>query len=90
MNTAVQTLQQALDDARAGRCTTAELVTRWRGHSAALTGLPPVFAQALDQLLLPLESGSLFTEESCSFSQHDLFDNLQVWLDKAKARLAAG
>ena len=49
-----------------------------------------MFAQALDQLLLPLESGSLFTEESCSFSQHDLFDNLQVWLDKAKARLAAG
>ena len=90
MNVTLHTLQQALDDARAGRCTTTDLVARWRQHAPSLTALPPVFAQALDQLLLPLESGSLFTEESCSFSQHDLFDNLQVWLDKATARLAAG
>lgn len=90
MNATLHTLQQALDEARAGRGTTMDLVACWRQHTPGLTGLPPVFFQTLDQVLLPLESGSLFTEESCSFSRHDLFDNLQVWLDKATARLAAG
>lgn len=31
-----------------------------------------------------LEAGSLFTEESCSFSQDDLMGNLALWLDKAQ------
>lgn len=90
MNDILQTLQQGLDDARAGRGTTAELVALWRRQAPGLTGLPPVYAQVLDQWLVPLESGSLFTEESCSFSQRELFDHLQGWLDRAKARLSAG
>jgi hypothetical protein len=40
-------------------------------------------------LLDRLESSALFSEESCSFSQKDLLDNLQVWVDKARAQLAS-
>lgn len=36
-----------------------------------------------------MEAGSLFTEESCSFSQEDLQANLSVWLDKATQTLGA-
>jgi len=35
-----------------------------------------------------LESSALFSEESCSFSQRDLIDSLQMWADKAALRLA--
>jgi hypothetical protein len=38
-------------------------------------------------LLDRLESSALFSEESCSFSQKDLLDNLQLWAEKAQARL---
>jgi len=35
------------------------------------------------QLLNRLESSALFSDESCSFSRHDLLDSVQSWLDKA-------
>ncbi|MFS2053286.1 hypothetical protein ACEN8K_31020 [Variovorax sp. CT11-76] len=38
-------------------------------------------------LLDRLESSALFSEESCSFSQKDLLDNLSLWVDKARAQL---
>lgn len=38
----------------------------------------------MEDLLGRMEAGSLFTEESCSFSQEDLQANLAVWLDKAE------
>jgi hypothetical protein len=31
----------------------------------------------------------LFSEESCSFSQKDLFASLQLWADKARLRLSS-
>jgi hypothetical protein len=34
-----------------------------------------------------MESGALFTEESCSFSQKDQLQALQTWLDKARDQL---
>jgi len=40
-------------------------------------------------LLDRLESSALFSEESCSFSQKDLLDNLQVWVDKARGQLVS-
>ena len=52
--------------------------------------LPPRFAEVLLNLLDRLESSALFSEESCSFSQKDLLDSLQLWTDKARERLAAG
>jgi len=42
----------------------------------------------LHQLMDRLESSALFSEESCSFSQRDLIDSLQMWADKAALRLA--
>jgi hypothetical protein len=38
-------------------------------------------------LLDRLESSALFSEESCSFSQSALLDNLDMWLQKAGEKL---
>jgi len=40
-------------------------------------------------LLDRLESSALFSEESCSFSQSALLDNLDLWMQKAAAQLPA-
>lgn len=45
--------------------------------------LPQKYQDALEQVLSRIESSSLFTEESCSFSKKDLAQALGVWLDKA-------
>ncbi len=89
MNTTLDTLQSALDAARRGDMPLAELTGLWRAQAAQLTTLPPRFAAVLDQLLMPIESGSLFTEESCSFSQHDLLQSLEHWLNRARSVLEA-
>jgi hypothetical protein len=49
--------------------------------------LPARFNDVLSQLLNRLESAALFTEESCSFSQKELLDSLQLWIDKARLQL---
>ncbi len=49
--------------------------------------LPARYAEVLQQLLDRLESSALFSEESCSFSQKELLDSLQLWLDKAQTLL---
>lgn len=58
-----------------------------RSHTLLET-LPPRYREVLLGLLDRLESSALFAEESCSFSQTDLLDSLQMWLDKAQAQLA--
>ena len=58
--------------------------------SAVIEGLdtlPARYGEVLLNLLDRLESSALFTEESCSFSQKDLVDNLKLWADKAQAQL---
>jgi non-ribosomal peptide synthetase component F len=77
-----QTLQQCLQ----GQLPTAALTRQWRADGALLP-LPERFAQVLGDLLDRLEAGALFSEESCSFSQKDLLDSLQLWADKARAQL---
>lgn len=81
------TLTQALDALRQGRCSPAEFARLARSQTALLQRLPERFAPVLFDLLDRLESSALFTEESCSFSQTELFDSLQLWLDKAAQRL---
>ena len=49
--------------------------------------LPARFNDVLSQLLNRLESAALFTEESCSFSQKELLDSLQLWIDQARLQL---
>ncbi|SEL23972.1 hypothetical protein SAMN05518845_105394 [Variovorax sp. YR750] len=58
-----------------------------RASTELLGALPPRYGEVLLNLLDRLESGALFSEESCSFSQKDLLDNLQVWADKARNQL---
>lgn len=86
---ALHALQATLDDARAGRLPTAALARQWREHAARLTGLPARYAEVLDQVLTPLESAGLFSEESCSYSQQDQLGQLAQWLAHARQRLGA-
>lgn len=81
-------LQSQLDALRGGRLRAADFCQAARAQTAKLT-LPPRYADVLHQLLDRLESSALFAEESCSFSQQDLLDSLQLWLDKASQQLAA-
>ena len=60
-----------------------------RASTELLAALPPRYGEVLPNLLDRLESSALFSEESCSFSQKDLLDNLQVWVDKARGQLVA-
>ena len=65
----------------------AALGQQARAASEQLQALPPRYGDVLLNLLDRLEAGALFTEESCSFSQKDLLDNLQIWADKAQVQL---
>lgn len=60
-----------------------------RASTELLAALPPRYGEVLLNLLDRLESSALFSEESCSFSQKDLLDNLQVWADKARGQLVS-
>lgn len=83
----LNTLHAALQQLRADASDIAafsQLAARQQTLAAAL---PPRFSEVLEQLLNRLESSALFTEESCSFSQQDLLDNLQLWIDKAQLQL---
>jgi hypothetical protein len=46
--------------------------------------LPEKYGVALENALSRVESSSLFTEESCSFSKKDLANALSVWLQKVQ------
>lgn len=85
---ALAAMEEALQATRSDAVPTAVLCARLREQSAALASLPPRYAEVLEQLVDRLEAGALFTEESCSFSQRDLLDGLQDWIDKARLQLA--
>jgi hypothetical protein len=83
------TLRQALAALRKDPSTDRAFVKVARAQQALFKALPPKFEQVWLELLDRLESSALFSEESCSFSQTDLFDSLALVLDKAEERLAA-
>ncbi len=82
----LQAFQDALDALRAGRLEPADCCRRLR-QAPVPPQLPARFAQVLADLLDRLESGALFSGESCSFSQADLHAGLQQWIDQAARRL---
>ena len=84
---ALQTLRTALDDLQHKRISIHAFCQAWRSQGALVSALPPRYGQVMEDLLGRMEAGSLFTEESCSFSQEDLQANLSVWLDKAQQTL---
>lgn len=82
-----QALQAGLTQLRSGTLGAHGLSALARTQDALLEALGPRYREVLLQLLDRLESSALFSEESCSFSQQGLLDNLQVWLDKAHSQL---
>ena len=82
----LDTLQHSLDACRRSQLRATELAAQWRAQATPLP-LPPAFSEVLQGLLDRLEASGLFSEESCSFSQSGLLDNLQQWLDQARRRL---
>jgi len=88
---ALQTLRETLHAVESGRDDMAAIVTlcrAWRSRPDLMAALPPRYGQVAEDLLSRLEAGSLFSEESCSFSQQDLLQGLHGWLDKAAQQLA--
>jgi hypothetical protein len=86
-NTLLQ-LRNTLHAIRQGRLSVADFCLAWRAQTELLSALPPRFDEVMEDLLGRLEAGSLFSEESCSFSQIDLLATLDAWLDKAQQSLA--
>lgn len=83
----LQALQNSLALLRQRQIGIAEFCRQWRAEAALLAALPAKYSQVMEDLLGRLEAGSLFTEESCSFSQEDLHANLATWLDKTRQTL---
>lgn len=82
-------IQIALHRLRGGEGGPAQFSTACRDQAALLAALPPKYGEVLHNLLDRLEASALFAEESCSFSQSDLTESLQFWIDKATQQLAA-
>ena len=65
---ALQTLRSSLDELQHKRIGTQAFCQTWRSQAALIGALPPRYGQVMEDLLGRMEAGSLFTEESCSFS----------------------
>ncbi|MDQ0140037.1 hypothetical protein [Cupriavidus necator] len=79
---ALARMRAALDQHLAGAKPVQDLVREWRDAGRALT-LPPVYGQAMEELLRRLEMSAVFAQDSCSFSSTAVTDQLGRWLDKA-------
>lgn len=86
-DSALQSLHAALQALQLKQIAIADFCRQWRSQPALLSALPDRYAQVMEDLLGRLEAGSLFTEESCSFSQEDLHAHLDLWLKKAQQTL---
>jgi hypothetical protein len=83
------TLRQALAALRKDPSTDRVFAKTARAQQVLFKALPPKFETVWLDLVDRLESSALFSEESCSFSQTDLYDSLALVLDKAEEKLAA-
>jgi hypothetical protein len=84
---ALASLRTALAQLRSDASTDRAFVNTARSQDALFQSLPPKFEEVWLGLVDRLESSALFNEESCSFSQTDLLDCLEMVLDKAEATL---
>ncbi len=84
----LNTLGQSLAQLRAGALGVAAFCAQARAQEPLLVALPPRYGEVWLGLLDRLESSALFSEESCSFSQSALLDNLELWLQKATEHMA--
>ena len=84
----LQVLTTQVQQVLADQLRTNTLVQTARESQELLSALPEKYTLVLNDILDRLESGALFTEESCSFSQRDLLDSLTLWTEKAGKQLA--
>ncbi len=78
-----QNLQATLQAWLDGSGTPADLIKAFRVFCKD-SQLPEKYGVALENVLSRVESSSLFTEESCSFSKKDLANALSIWLEKVQ------
>jgi hypothetical protein len=83
----VAALQASIESLRSKDSNVAQFCVLWRSQDGMLDALPPRYREVMEDLLGRLESGSAFSEESCSYSQDDLLGALEDWLNKAQAKL---
>ena len=83
----LETLHAQLEETRSGRADALEFVRTLRAQTGLLHALTPGHAVVLDNLLMRLESGNLFSEEGCSFSRRELLDALALWFTHARDHL---
>jgi hypothetical protein len=81
-------LRLPLQQMQAAKIKMADFTRAWREENPLLPQLPEKYHRVLEDLLMRLESSQLFSGEACAFSQTDLLNSLQTWLDKAEAYLA--
>jgi hypothetical protein len=81
-----ETLQRDLQAARAGELDMSTLARRLRGLILP-AALPPKYGEVLTHLVDRIESSALFDDDSCSFSQSDLLEALELWAAKANEKL---
>ena len=84
---ALASLRTALAQLRRDASTDRAFVNTARSQDALFKSLPTKYEEVWLGLVDRLESSALFNEESCSFSQTDLLDSLEMVLDKAEATL---
>ncbi len=78
-----QTAEHALQAWLDGSGNASELIQAFRIFCKDCQ-LPEKYGAALENVLSRVESSSLFTEESCSFSKKDLANALNIWLEKVQ------
>ena len=83
----LSSLETALQQLHSDSLSVAAFSQLVQQQQALTEALPERFSEVLRQLLDRLESSALFTEESCSFSQKELLDSLQLWIDQAQLQL---
>lgn len=81
-----QELEASLQAYEHDRLSGGALCVAFRAAARDWPGLPARFVAVLEQLLQPMESSALFSEESCAFSRHDLAGSLRQWLHAALER----
>ena len=85
MNDTLSLIPDALESFSVGEISLEDLARAMRDASQAHEpALPDRYLDVLERLLNQLESSTLFSEESCSFSRTDMVAALVEWLARAQ------
>lgn len=84
-----EALARSLAEFEAGRIDMDALIAVWRRHGCEDTAIPAKWREALDGLLMRLESARLFSQDSCSFSRSELLATMREWLERVQAQVQA-